>query len=261
MKRWIKRWLAWLAGTRMVRVLVDHLVYPAVVGGLLDEIAPDRASPSGLVEALGWKIHSYIVLEEELRPTGRDCSGPRMLHDAETRKEFFDVLATAGIPAGDILEFGVFKGESLQLFAERFPDRRIYGFDSFEGLPEDWWTRPKGTFQTDIPRVEAPNVSLVKGMFDESVPTFLQGWSGRAAIVHIDCTLYASTMACLPAVLPRCSRGTIVIFDEYYGYPNFAQHEWRAWRELKSQLGLTATCVAYDARRVAFRIADLGKLA
>jgi hypothetical protein len=261
MKQALKRFAAWLAGTRLVRLPVDHLVYPAVVRGLLDEIAPDRDSPSGLVEALGWKVHSHIVLEEELRPTGRNCSGPRMRHDRETRTEFFDALAAADLPDGDILEFGVFRGESLQLFAERFPGRRIFGFDSFEGLPEDWWNRPKGTFRTNVPQFDEPEVMMVKGMFAESVPQFVQTWSGNAAIVHIDCTLYGSTMDCLPPILPRCLERAIIMFDEYYNYPDFAQHEWRAWRELRWKYRLTAPCLAYDARRVAFQITDLGDLA
>src|SRR5210317_859467 len=42
---------------------------------------------------------------------------------------------------GDILEFGVWKGNSLKQMSTHFRNtsRKIYGFDSFEGLPEDWW--------------------------------------------------------------------------------------------------------------------------
>lgn len=250
-----------MAASRPVRTLVRHLVYPAVAEGLLDEIRPDEASPSGLAEALSWKTHSYIVLEEELRPTGRDCSGTAPRHDQETRERLFDVVASAVVSEGDILEFGVFEGKSLLLFAERFPTRCLYGFDSFEGLPEDWWNRPKATFKTALPRLAPPNVKLVTGWFEETVPRFLAQWAGPAAIVHIDCTLYSSTMACLPPLLPRCREGTIIIFDEYYNYPDFARHEWRAWRELRRTYGLTAPCLAYDARRVAFQIAHVGTLA
>jgi hypothetical protein len=232
-----------------------------VTKALLDEIRPDVASPSGLAEALAWKAHSYIVLEQELHTTGTDCSGPEMRHDQVTRVRMFDVLAAAPVPEGDILEFGVYQGSSLLLFAERFPTRRIYGFDSFEGLPDDWWTRPRGTFKTEVPQLAERNVTLVPGLFEDTVGPFLATWSGTAAIVHVDCTLYSSTMACLPAVLPRCREGTIIIFDEYYNYSEFTRHEWRAWKELRQCYGLTAPCLAYDSRRVAFRITDMGKLA
>jgi Macrocin-O-methyltransferase (TylF) len=260
-KEMLKRWTRRVATSRPVGRLVRHLIYPSLVQTLRDEIRPDMPSPSGLAESLAWKTHSYIVLEEELRPTGVDCSGPVFAHDARTRERLFDLLPEANPPEGDILEFGVYQGSSLQLFAERFPTRRIYGFDSFEGLPEDWANRPKGTFKTPVPELNAPNVTLVKGLFDATVPQFLAEWSGRAAIVHVDCTLYASTMACLPPVLPRCQKGTILIFDEYYGYPDFTQHEWRAWRELRGKHRIKAPCLVYDARRVAFQITDLGELA
>jgi hypothetical protein len=257
----LKRWTRRVATSRPVDRLVRHLIYPSLVQTLRDEIRPDMASPSGLAELLAWKTHSYIVLEEELRPTGIDCSGPVFAHDAGTRERLFDLLPKTHLPDGDILEFGVFQGSSLQLFAERFPTRHIYGFDSFDGLPEDWFNRPKGTFKTPVPVMDCPNVTLLKGLFDATVPRFVAEWSGKAAIVHVDCTLYKSTMACLPPILPRCQEGTIVIFDEYYGYPDFTQHEWRAWRELRHKHGIKAPCLVYDARRVAFQITDLGELA
>lgn len=37
-----------------------------------------------------------------------------------------------------VLEFGVFKGESINAISELLPSATIYGFDSFLGLPEDW---------------------------------------------------------------------------------------------------------------------------
>src|ERR1700722_6594943 len=53
------------------------------------------------------------------------------------------------------MEFGVFEGDSMARIAERFshPQARFFGFDSFEGLPEDWvlpWgTVKRSTFATD----------------------------------------------------------------------------------------------------------------
>ena len=49
------------------------------------------------------------------------------------------------------LEFGVFKGDSTKLFASFLSDQKriIYGFDSFEGLDEEWIStdyNPKGKF-------------------------------------------------------------------------------------------------------------------
>jgi hypothetical protein len=37
---------------------------------------------------------------------------------------------------GLIMEFGVYKGETINHIASLLPNKQIYGFDSFEGLPE-----------------------------------------------------------------------------------------------------------------------------
>ena len=46
------------------------------------------------------------------------------------------------IEGGVIAEFGVFNGGSIGWFSKNYNDTPIYGFDSFEGLPEDWIVIP-----------------------------------------------------------------------------------------------------------------------
>jgi hypothetical protein len=256
----LKAMAARIARTQVVKSLVVNIVYPTIADCVLDEIQPDSVSPSGIAEALAWKSHAYAVLNQELRATGVDCSSDEMRCDRETRRRLLDtVIARTASLEGDILEFGVYNGESLVDFAERCPQRQVYGFDSFEGLPEDWWTRPKGTFQTALPNIDKPNVILVQGLFDKSLPGFLNHWKGKAAIVHVDCDLYSSTLSCLRPILPRCRKGTAILFDEYYNYSEFAQHEWLAWRVICAQYNLAASCIAYDGRRAAFELTDLGE--
>lgn len=261
MKKVLKAIVRYLATREIVCRLVGNLIYPGVIQYLRDEIQPDVASPSGIVETLAWKIHAYLVLNEELRPTGQDCAPDGLPCNKETRARMLDaVLPHTAATEGDILEFGVHEGESILVFAERLPDRHVYGFDSFEGLPENWWTRPRGTFKTELPRISRPNLTLVKGLFDESVPRFLAEWTGRIALIHIDCVLYKSTRDCLAPILPRCQVGTVLLFDEYYNYPEFARHEWLVWREIRARHRIVAPCIAYDGRRAAFKIADIGDL-
>jgi hypothetical protein len=258
MKKTLKAWTARVAGSKPVRSFVANLVYPTIVRCLHAEIQTDVVSPSGLAEAFAWKSHAYLVLNEELRLTGRDCSSGNMRCDRETRAAIIDVVMEhIKTVEGDILEFGVYQGESVRAFASRCPERQVFGFDSFEGLPESWWTRPKGTFKTDVPTFEQVNVTLVKGFFDESVPRFLEEWKGNVSLLHIDCDLYESTRLCLLPLLRRCHVGTVVLFDEYYNYSDFASHEWLAWREAKDLYGILAPCIAYDGRRAAFRISRL----
>lgn len=85
------------------------------------------------------------------------------------------VLETYPVDSNDlILEFGVWVGNSINNIARFYPDRWIFGFDSFEGLPEDWsGLFVKGSFdlQGRLPKVR-PNVFLVKGWFSDSIPQF-----------------------------------------------------------------------------------------
>ena len=97
---------------------------------------------------------------------------------------------------GHILEFGVYQGATINLISEYFIDDTIYGFDSFEGLPEDWHLSEthkkfrKGTFAVDsLPNVNN-NVRLIKGWFDVSLPKFISSTHIKTIkLLHIDCDL------------------------------------------------------------------------
>jgi hypothetical protein len=76
--------------------------------------------------------------------------------------------------------------------------------------------------------------------------------------VHIDCDLYSSTSAVFAAIGETIREGTVVVFDELYGYPGWQQHEARALFELMRRRGL---CVEYLARadtQVALRVVAVG---
>ncbi|MEP6513389.1 MAG: hypothetical protein ABJA79_05945 [Parafilimonas sp.] len=66
------------------------------------------------------------------------------------------------------LKFGVQTGTSINFFAQNISNK-IHGFDSFEGLPEEWkgWSGAKGQFSMNgvLPIVES-NVQLVKGLIE-----------------------------------------------------------------------------------------------
>jgi len=126
--------------------------------------------------------------------------------------------------AVDYLEFGVFEGESLRSWC-RFNQNtgsRFFGFDSFEGLPEDWTpNKPAGTFRTDLPSIDDPRCQLVKGLFQDSLYPFLDGFRphGRL-VVHIDSDLYSSALFCLAALNRWLVPGSLVIFDEFWDLEN-----------------------------------------
>jgi predicted O-methyltransferase YrrM len=136
---------------------------------------------------------------------------------------------------GFYAEFGVWKGETLTLIANG-AEQVVYGFDSFEGLPEDWYpSHAKGMFNLGgaLPdlKTERGNVRLIKGWFEDSVPRFAQEVSGPAAFLHIDCDLYSSAKTVLEALGDRIVPGTVIVFDEYLNHPGWQDGEVKAWRE------------------------------
>lgn len=138
--------------------------------------------------------------------------------------------ATAGTD-GMWLEFGVWKAESLNHLAG-LTQRKVYGFDSFEGLPERWTPSMKaGTFSTGgtLPPT-AENVVLVKGWFQDTLPRFLaENPNTMVDLVHIDCDLFKSAGFAMSELRSRIRGGTVIVFDEFAGI--MPDDEARAFRE------------------------------
>ena len=159
---------------------------------------------------------------------------------------------------GLISEFGVWKGESINFFAKSCPKARVFGFDSFEGLEEDWYGRPmkKGEFSTEgqLPECE-DNVSLLKGWFIDTLPEFCnQLQQHQILLLHMDADTYKPTAYVLDTLKSNLRKGSIVIFDEYFGYPNFRSHEFKAWQEFIKSNGIQYRYVGYTESQVAVEI-------
>lgn len=150
---------------------------------------------------------------------------------------------------GFYAEFGVYKGETLSFVANRI-DKVVYGFDSFEGLPDDWFLGVnKGFFslQGQLPKLDTPqhNYRLLKGWFNETLPTFTDQIPGPAAFLHIDCDLYESTRSVLEGLKDRIVAGTVIVFDEYFNYPGWQNHEHKAFKEFCDANAVTYRYVAF----------------
>ena len=135
------------------------------------------------------------------------------------------------------LEFGVFKGDTINLFAKKLKkiNAEIFGFDSFKGLKDEWMTEefnPPGTFDLKgkKPRVEK-NVKLVDGWVEETTKNFLSKNSKKIAFIHFDLDTYNSTSFVLKLVKNHLQPGTIILFDEFYGFPNWEKYEYKAFKE------------------------------
>lgn len=134
---------------------------------------------------------------------------------------------------GLILEFGVYKGETINFIANLLTDKTIYGFDSFEGLPETWrFGFEKGVFAlSKLPKVRN-NVQLIKGWFEETLPAFSNQIANTPiAFLHIDCDLYSSTKVIFKFLGKNIVAGTIIVFDEFFNYPGWKDGEFKAFYE------------------------------
>jgi hypothetical protein len=135
-----------------------------------------------------------------------------------------------GIP-GSIVEFGVFEGawlERLHAICEKLNfSREIYGFDSFEGLPEpdtvndlDGWKKgdyaaPYDTVAKKLNIAKRPKIHLVPGWFSDSLlGPEAQGIS-EISFARIDCDLYEPAVECLQYLAPRLTDGSILVFDDW----------------------------------------------
>jgi predicted O-methyltransferase YrrM len=139
---------------------------------------------------------------------------------------------------GMALEFGVWSGTTLREIVAARPHGRVYGFDSFQGLPEDWRPGfPAGIFESNgVP--EVPGAELVVGLFADTLPRFLDEHPGDVTFLHVDSDLYSSAKTVLEHVGPRLRVGSIVLFDEFFNYPGWQDHEYRAWCEHVEKTGI-----------------------
>ena len=176
-----------------------------------------------------------------------------------TKRQFLDFALKRVNLVGHYVEFGVYTGESIRFIASRVSDKAIVGFDSFEGLPEDWHGRDrvKGTFSLGgkLPKVPH-NVKLQRGWFNLSLPRWLEANPGPMAFIHIDCDLYTSAKTVFDLTASRIVPGTVIAFDEYFNYPHWQEHEFKAFQEHVQESNVGYEYLAYGATQVAVRITD-----
>lgn len=149
-----------------------------------------------------------------------------------TTFQTFEIVAPHVLNHGLILEFGVRFGYSISHLAKLFPERKIFGFDSFQGLPETWHHEAAGSYSTrgTIPQL-ADNIELIAGWFNETLPKFKKLHAEPIAFINIDCDLYSSTKLVFDELTSQIIPGTIIVFDEYIGNTNWREDEFRAFQE------------------------------
>jgi len=138
---------------------------------------------------------------------------------------------------GNVLEFGVFSGTTINMISKALPSDTIHGFDSFEGLPENWYMqkreksrgkakRHQGFFSVDkIPQVNE-NVKLWKGWFTDTLPKYRKNNTSNIKFLHVDCDLYSSTDTVFTQLNDYIVPGTVIVFDEFYPWGGAPYELW-----------------------------------
>jgi hypothetical protein len=149
---------------------------------------------------------------------------------------------------GIFCEFGVYQGNTLNHTARKIKST-IYGFDSFQGLPEFWRDGfPAGAFginPDNLPKCEK-NVELVVGRFEDTLPSFVLKQTGPVAFLHIDCDLYSSTRTIFEKIGSQIVSGSVLVFDEYFNYPGWHDHEQKAFNEFINASGHKFEFLCYN---------------
>jgi hypothetical protein len=226
------------------------------------------------------KGHLRHHLNRQLSEATRDIEFARQFRAAQESAEFADQhmkmaksypdkfalleAATGQVEIqGLYCEFGVYRGETVNFIAS-LVTAEVHGFDSFEGLPEDWKQgHEKGTFALEaLPQVR-PNVRLHKGWFEDTIPAFREQHPAvQVAFLHLDADLYSSTRTVFELLGDAIVAGTVIEFDEFFNYPGWCEGEYKAFMEFcrERQVEVRYLGFARQGAQVAARIARIAPI-
>lgn len=133
----------------------------------------------------------------------------------------YQLLKNTNNLEGDIVEVGVYRGRSAKVIALASPNRNVYLFDTFTGMPEVDSMRDnfyqKGAFSnTSLDEVrkflsECKNVTIYVGFFPDTAKPIAEK---TFSFVHIDVDIYKSYIDCCKFFYPRMVEGGIMLFDD-----------------------------------------------
>ena len=144
------------------------------------------------------------------------------------------------------LEFGCYKGNSANFFSRYV--KKIYVFDSFEGLKEDWAGREysRGYFNLNrkIPPLNS-NVEPVVGWVENTLESFLKNHNPKIKFVHMDLDTYASSKYTLEKIKPYLNKNSYIVFDDFFNYIGWENGEYKAFNEVfnESEFEYLAFCL------------------
>ena len=167
---------------------------------------------------------------------------------------FFDNMISQSQQDRPFYEFGVWRGASFKYLIKTF--KKGFGFDTFEGLPEDWHDERKGSYSAEgiIPRIDGGK--FIAGNFEDTLPTFFSQPRPMASIINFDADLYSSTLCALNYSKSVIDEHTILIFDEFIINKNWEQDEYKALNDFctKNNLTYEVLAISYVTKQVAVKL-------
>lgn len=238
---------------RAVDFAPDNAVFRFHLGMLLDYSGrPDPAAQQfAIAEGADDLCRALLDAWRYLKAGGEQL--PRVSgFNLHTFRQCMEAARIGGL----VLEFGVRSGSTIRQIAA-LAKQPVHGFDSFQGIPEAWHHEPAGSYSThgQLPAVP-DNVSLHVGWFDESLPRFLREFDGPVRFMNIDCDIYSSTVTILELLADRIVPGTVIVFDEYIGYKQWREDEFKAFQEAVAKYGWSYEYITFSfmTKQVGVRI-------
>jgi Tfp pilus assembly protein PilF len=176
---------------------------------------------------------------------------PRHFFD---RWSLFDAVLAECDRERPFYEFGVWRGASFRYLIRTLGSG--FGFDTFEGLPEDWHDTRRGSYSSGgrVPRIDGGE--FVVGRFEDTLPGFFAQPRPQAALVHLDADLYSATRCALAHAKAVIDERTVLVFDELLMNDDWEQDEFRALHEFCAEQGLRfrVLAVSFFTKQAAVRL-------
>ncbi len=166
------------------------------------------------------------------------------------------------------LEFGVYKGYSINFMSSRCQNFQFYGFDSFAGFlnvskTSTWFGFQKRFKNQEIPEVNK-NVTLIKGFIENTLKEFNDRHrteNTELFFIHLDADVYEPTKIILDWVAKQHkNKKFFLMFDELINYDEFLLHEYRAFLESIISNGINYKIVSLCNRKENNRFGAFGKV-
>ncbi|MDD5071978.1 MAG: macrocin O-methyltransferase [Patescibacteria group bacterium] len=131
------------------------------------------------------------------------------------------MVATSKLP-GEVAEVGVYKGGSAKILCETKGNKKLYLFDTFEGIPKKEITKgdlvkPNWLNETSLEGVKEylkdyQNIFLYKGLFPETAKDIS---NKLFCFVHLDADTYKGTLEGLKFFWPKMVKGGRIVVHDY----------------------------------------------